>query len=134
MSKFTAKESKQQRQSRLDDFEFMDYCFKIIDMENAELKAGQLLKLKGLVPQLVQIRKFCVAFLRCSMIENFKISTCYDQMKKYDIIIIGSGPVGLSLAKALSNFPGIFRRFDIYEKFVKDTYINIINLNNDQFI
>ena len=24
-------------------------------------------------------------------------------MKKYDIIIIGSGPVGLSLAKALSN-------------------------------
>ena len=31
--KFTAKESKKQRQSRLDDFEFMDYCFKIIDME-----------------------------------------------------------------------------------------------------
>ena len=33
MSKFTAKESKQQRQSRLDDFEFMDYCFKVIAME-----------------------------------------------------------------------------------------------------
>ena len=33
MPKFTAKESKKQRQSRLDDFEFMDYCFKIIDME-----------------------------------------------------------------------------------------------------
>ena len=32
-NKFTAKESKKQRQSRLDDFEFMDYCFKIIDME-----------------------------------------------------------------------------------------------------
>ena len=62
---------------------FRDGSFKIIDMENAELKAGQLLKLKGLVPQLVQIRKFCVAFLRCSKIENFKISTCYDQMKKY---------------------------------------------------
>ena len=33
MTRFTAKESKKQRQSRLDDFEFMDYCFKIIDME-----------------------------------------------------------------------------------------------------
>ena len=33
MAKFTARESKKQRQSRLDDFEFMDYCFKIIDME-----------------------------------------------------------------------------------------------------
>ena len=33
MTKFTAKESKKQRQSRLDDFEFMDYCFKIISME-----------------------------------------------------------------------------------------------------
>jgi len=33
MTKFTAKESKKQRQSRLDDFEFMDYCFKIIEME-----------------------------------------------------------------------------------------------------
>ena len=33
MSKFTAKESKQQRQSRLDDYEFMDYCIKIIAME-----------------------------------------------------------------------------------------------------
>ena len=62
---------------------FRDGSFKIVDMENAELKAGQLLKLKGLVPQLVQIRKFCVAFLRCSKIENFKVSTCYDQMKKY---------------------------------------------------
>ena len=33
MVKFSAKEMKRQRQSRLDDFEFMDYCFKIIDME-----------------------------------------------------------------------------------------------------
>ena len=33
MTKFSAKEMKRQRQSRLDDFEFMDYCFKIIDME-----------------------------------------------------------------------------------------------------
>ena len=62
---------------------FRDGSFKIIDMENAELKAGQLLKLKGIVPHLIQIRKFCIAFLRCSMIENFKISTCYNQMKKY---------------------------------------------------
>ena len=62
---------------------FRDGSFKISDMENAELKAGQLVKLKGLVPQLVQIRKFCVAFLRCSQIEKFKISICYEQMKKY---------------------------------------------------
>ena len=62
---------------------FRDGSFKIANLEEAEVKAGQLLKLKGLVPHLVQIRKFCVAFLRCSMIENFKISTCYDQMKKY---------------------------------------------------
>lgn len=62
---------------------FRDGSFKIANMENAEMKAGQLLKLKGIVPQLVQIRKFCMAFLRCSKIENFKISTCYDQMKKY---------------------------------------------------
>ena len=33
MAKISAKEMKKQRQSRLDDFEFMDYCFKIIDME-----------------------------------------------------------------------------------------------------
>jgi len=40
MAKFTAKESKQQRQSRLDDFEFMDYCFKIIDMEMNERESS----------------------------------------------------------------------------------------------
>ena len=34
--KLTAKEMKRQRHSRLDDFEFMDYCFKIIDMELKE--------------------------------------------------------------------------------------------------
>ena len=33
MNKFSAKEMKKQRQSMLDDFEFMDYCFKIIYME-----------------------------------------------------------------------------------------------------
>tara|TARA_R100001163_G_C5029446_1_gene170079 strand:+ start:201 stop:1025 length:825 start_codon:yes stop_codon:yes gene_type:complete len=62
---------------------FRDGSFKIVDIENAELKAGQLLKLKGIVPQLIQIRKFCVAFLRCSKISNFKISICYEAMKKY---------------------------------------------------
>jgi len=61
---------------------FRDGSFKIANLEEAEVKAGQLLKLKGLVPHLVQIRKFCVAFLRCSMLEKFKISTCYEQMKK----------------------------------------------------
>ena len=61
---------------------FRDGTFKINDLLDAETKAGQLVKLKSIVPHLVKINKFCVAFLRVSRLENFSIKTCYDQVGK----------------------------------------------------
>ena len=63
---------------------FREGTFVIDDYDFAENKASQLLKLKGIVPHLVQITKFCVAFLRVSEnTTNFSIKTCYTQMEKY---------------------------------------------------
>lgn len=62
---------------------FRDGLFKIVNLEEAERKGAQLSKLKGIVPHLTQIRKFCIAFLRVSTLDGFSIYTCYKQMEKY---------------------------------------------------
>jgi len=64
---------------------FRDGTFKISDYETAEIKAAQLVKMKSFIPQLIRISKFCAAFLKVSTHNNFSISTCYSQMKKYNI-------------------------------------------------
>ena len=64
---------------------FRDGTFRILDYETAEVKAAQLVKMKSFIPQLIRISKFCAAFLKVSTLEKFSITTCYAQMKKYNI-------------------------------------------------
>jgi len=61
---------------------FRDGSFKIKDLEEANQKAGQLIKFKTTVPRLVKINKFCIAFLRVSQLDNFSIKTAYERISK----------------------------------------------------
>jgi hypothetical protein len=61
---------------------FRDGSFKVINLEDANTKAGQLIKFKTTVPNLVKINKFCIAFLRVSQVENFSIRTAYERISK----------------------------------------------------
>lgn len=61
---------------------FRDGSFKIKNLEDANTKAGQLIKFKTTVPNLVRINKFCIAFLRVSQVENFSIRTAYERISK----------------------------------------------------
>ena len=61
---------------------FRDGTFKIKNLEEAQTKAGQLIKFKTTVPHLVRINKFCIAFLRVSQLDNFSIKTAYERISK----------------------------------------------------
>jgi len=62
--------------------------FKVENLEKAQRQASQLLKLSVFVPNLVRIAKFCKAWLRVSIIEDFSLTLGYKQLetnsKKFD--------------------------------------------------
>tara|TARA_R100000544_G_scaffold30907_1_gene17152 strand:- start:695 stop:1513 length:819 start_codon:yes stop_codon:yes gene_type:complete len=61
---------------------FKDGSFKIKNLESAQTIAGQLLKFKSFVPNLVQIVKFCIAFVKVSNLKGFNLELSYIQIKK----------------------------------------------------
>ena len=62
--------------------------FKVENLEKAQRQASQLLKLSVFVPNLVKIAKFCKAWLRVSVVEDFSLTLGYKQLetnsKKFD--------------------------------------------------
>jgi len=62
--------------------------FKVENLEKAQRQASQLLKIKAFAPNLVNIAKFCKAWLRVSVVEDFSLTLGYKQMesntKKFD--------------------------------------------------
>tara|TARA_R100001079_G_C4413292_1_gene136519 strand:+ start:98 stop:943 length:846 start_codon:yes stop_codon:yes gene_type:complete len=61
---------------------FKDGTFKIKNLGDAERVASQLLKFKSFVPNLVQIVKFCIAFVKVSKLKGFNLELSYKQIKK----------------------------------------------------
>jgi len=61
---------------------FKEGSFKIKNLESAQTTAAQLLKFKSFVPNLVQIVKFCIAFVKVSNIKGFNLELAYNQIKK----------------------------------------------------
>jgi len=62
--------------------------FKVENLEKAQRQASQLLKIKAFAPNLVNIAKFCKAWLRVSVVEDFSLTIGYKQLenntKKFD--------------------------------------------------
>ena len=62
--------------------------FKVENLERAQRQASQLLKIKAFAPNLVNIAKFCKAWLRVSVVEDFSLTLGYKQLetnsKKFD--------------------------------------------------
>tara|TARA_R100001143_G_C3343295_1_gene125416 strand:- start:91 stop:990 length:900 start_codon:yes stop_codon:yes gene_type:complete len=62
--------------------------FKVENLEKAQRQASQLLKLFAFIPNLVKIAKFCKAWLRVSVVEDFSLTLGYKQLennsKKFD--------------------------------------------------
>ena len=56
--------------------------FKVIDLPKAKEVAEQLVELKGIVPQLVSINRFCISFIRISTLEHFNFELALKQMEK----------------------------------------------------
>ena len=56
--------------------------FKVASLENAQRHANQLMKIKAFAPNLVNIGKFCKAFLRVSGLEDFSYTIAYKQLEK----------------------------------------------------
>jgi len=57
--------------------------FKIKDWATACKNAGHLIELKGLAPNLLDRRKFCVSFLKICRLNNFSFETYLKQVDKY---------------------------------------------------
>ena len=62
--------------------------FKVENLEKAQRQASQLLKIKAFAPNLVNIAKFCKAWLSVSVVEDFSLTVGYRQLenntKKFD--------------------------------------------------
>ena len=56
--------------------------FKVVELQKAKEIAQQLVELKGIVPQLVSINRFCISFIRVSTLEHFKFELALKQMEK----------------------------------------------------
>jgi|TARA_R110002020_G_C16171167_1_gene764087 hypothetical protein len=56
--------------------------FKVDSLESAQRRASQLIKIKAFAPNLVNIGKFCKAFLRVSLLEDFSYIVAYKQLEK----------------------------------------------------
>ena len=56
--------------------------FKVANLENAQKHGNQLMKIKAFAPNLVNIGKFCKAFLRVSNLEDFSYIIAYKQLEK----------------------------------------------------
>lgn len=57
--------------------------FKVDDLDYANEVAGQLLKLKSFVPNLVKINKFCLAWIKISKLTHFDVDTAYKQIENH---------------------------------------------------
>tara|TARA_R110000824_G_scaffold309442_1_gene496803 strand:+ start:301 stop:1209 length:909 start_codon:yes stop_codon:yes gene_type:complete len=55
--------------------------FKVDSLEKAQRQASQLLKIKAFAPNLIKIAKFCKAFLRVSIVDDFSLITGYKQLE-----------------------------------------------------
>ena len=55
--------------------------FKVENLEKAQRQASQLLKIKAFAPNLIKIAKFCKAFLRVSIVDDFSLITGYKQLE-----------------------------------------------------
>ena len=55
--------------------------FKVDNLEKAQRQASQLLKIKAFAPNLIKIAKFCKAFLRVSIVDDFSLITGYKQLE-----------------------------------------------------
>ena len=55
---------------------------KVENLEGAQRHANQLMKIKAFAPNLVNIGKFCKAFLRVSNLEDFSYIIAYKQLEK----------------------------------------------------
>ena len=64
----------------LKDFKMGD--FKVENLEAAQRHANQLMKIKAFAPNLVDIGKFCKAFLKVSLIDDFSYVVAYKQLEK----------------------------------------------------
>ena len=64
----------------LKDFKMGD--FKVENLEGAQRHANQLMKIKAFAPNLVDIGKFCKAFLKVSLIDDFSYVVAYKQLEK----------------------------------------------------
>jgi len=62
---------------------FRDGSFKVDDLDYANDVAGQLLKLKSFVPNLVKINKFCLAWIKISTLTEFDVNVAYKQIEKH---------------------------------------------------
>tara|TARA_Y100000401_G_C8144053_1_gene136279 strand:- start:84 stop:440 length:357 start_codon:yes stop_codon:yes gene_type:complete len=57
--------------------------FKINDLTTACDNADKLLELKAKAPRLVEVKKFCIAFLRIINVPKFSFATYLKQVGKY---------------------------------------------------
>ena len=62
---------------------FRKGVFKVDDLDYASNVAGQLLKLKSFVPNLVKINKFCLAWIKISKLPHFDVDTAYKQIENH---------------------------------------------------
>tara|TARA_R100000935_G_C2797132_1_gene148700 strand:+ start:161 stop:1012 length:852 start_codon:yes stop_codon:yes gene_type:complete len=62
---------------------FREGNFKIDDLGYANTVAGQLLKLKSFVPNLVKVNKFDLAWIKVSKLTDFEVNVAYKQIEKH---------------------------------------------------
>ena len=61
---------------------FRNGTFEIVDLWAANRTAEQLIKLKSFVPHLVAVNRFCLAFIKISMLNDFDVELAYKQIEK----------------------------------------------------
>ena len=62
---------------------FREGNFKVDDLSYANTVAGQLLKLKSFVPNLVKVNKFDLAWIKVSKLTDFEVNVAYKQIEKH---------------------------------------------------
>ena len=61
---------------------FRNGTFEVVNLNAACTTAEQLINLKSFVPHLVAVNRFCLAFIKLSMLNDFNVELAYKQIEK----------------------------------------------------